>query len=223
MGSCTHQDYCVSKVPLFSELSSEKLKEINSLIRKQEYNSGEIIQMEGQIGDDIYIIESGLIKLYKTSKDGKQQIIRLVNDGQFFGEFVLFKEEVLTSSAEAVIDSNVCVIAKRDLEQLIKTNADLSNKLLGVLTSRLNMLENKVTSLALEDAREKTMRLLLDLAQENGRKKENGILVDLPLSRNGLANLMGMSQETLSRKLSELQEDGIISIKGQKQVFIVNQ
>lgn len=90
------------------------------------------------------------------------------------------------------------------------------------MTSRLNRAENKLKSLALEDAREKTISLLLELAKENGKENKAGVLVDLPLSRGGLANLIGTTQETLSRKLSELQEDGLISIKGQKQILILS-
>ncbi len=221
MSSCNH-NLCVSKVPIFSDLSREKLLELNNLIIKREYKNGELIYMEGESGEYIYIIESGMVKLYKTGKDGDEYIIRLLKEGQFFGELVLFKEKNLNSSAEAIGDCNICIIGKSDLENLIKSSPDLSYKLLAAVTSRLNKAENQLESLALEDAREKTMRLLLELAKESGIRKEKGILVNLPLSRKGLANLIGVSQETLSRKLSELQESGIISIKGQKQIFIIS-
>lgn len=218
---CNHNS-CVSKVPIFSELDESRLAELEKLVMRKEYKNGEIIYTEEEAGEYIYIIDTGIVKLFKTGKDGNEYILRLLKAGQFFGEIVLFKEEKLSSSAEAVGDCNICMMGKKSLENLIKTNTDLSYKLLAAITSRLNKTENKLTSLALEDAREKTIRLLLDLAQESGIKKENGVLVKLPLNRQGLANLMGVSQETLSRKLSELQNDGIILLKGQKQVLIRN-
>ncbi|MDW7668750.1 MAG: Crp/Fnr family transcriptional regulator [Bacillota bacterium] len=223
MSQCKHtHGLCVSKVPIFSELNNEKLLEINNLVRKKEYSNGEIICHEGDPGEYLYIIESGLIKLFKIGKNGNEYILRLLKEGQFFGELVLFKDDVLNSSAEAIGDCRICIIPKNDLEKLIKKSSDLTYSLLAAVTSRLNKAEIQLESLVLEDAMEKTLRLLLELAKENGTKKEEGILIDLPLSRAGLASLIGISHETLSRKLSELQEEGTLLIKGQKQLLLTN-
>lgn len=221
MKNC-NQKTCVSKVPIFSGLDSDKISKLNNLVKKREYKNGELIYLEEEIGKNIYIIESGLVKLYRSNEDGNQYILRLLKQGDFFGELVLFKEEKLSSSAEAVGDCNICLLAKEELEKLIKSSSELSYKLLSAITSRLNKTENKLQSLALEDAKEKTMRLLLELARESGVKKDNGITVKLPLSRDGLANLIGITQETLSRKLSQLQKENIISIKNQKTILIKN-
>ncbi len=221
MDNCKHEA-CVRKVPIFSELDSEKISKLNNLVKNREFKNGELIYLEGEIGENIYIIESGLVKLYRSSEDGNQYILRLLKEGDFFGELVLFKEEKLSSSAEAVGDCSICLLPKNGLEKLIKSSSELSYKLLAAITSRLNKTENKLQSLALEDAKEKTMRLLLELARESGIKKEKGILINLPLSRNGLANLIGTTQETLSRKLSELQQEGLISMQGQKKILIKN-
>ena len=221
MDSCNH-DTCVRKVPIFSELDNEKINKLNNLVKQREFKNGELIYLEGETGKNIYIIESGLVKLYRSNKEGNQYILRLLKAGDFFGELVLFKEEELSSSAEAVGDCTICMLPKNGLEKLIKSSPELSYKLLSAITSRLNKTENKLQSLALEDAKEKTMRLLLELAKESGIKKENGILINLPLSRDGLANLIGTTQETLSRKLSELQQENIISLQGQKKILIKN-
>ncbi|TDO89270.1 CRP/FNR family transcriptional regulator [Halanaerobium saccharolyticum] len=221
MDSCKHEA-CVRKVPIFSDLDNEKINKLNSLVKQRKFKNGELIYLEGEIGKNIYIIESGLVKLYRSNEEGNQYILRLLKEGDFFGELVLFKEEQLSSSAEAVGDCTICMLPKDELEKLIKSSPELSYKLLSAITSRLNKTENKLQSLALEDAKEKTMRLLLELAKESGIKKENGILINLPLSRDGLANLIGTTQETLSRKLSALQQEGLISIQGQKKILIKN-
>ena len=223
MSQCNHTNgLCVSKVPIFSELSNEDLLEINNIVRKKEYRNGEVIFREGDPGEYLYIIESGLIKLFKIGKNGNEYILRLLKEGQFFGELVLFKDDDVNNSAEAIGDCRICIIPKNDLERLIKTSSDLSYNLLAAITSRLNKAEIQLESLVLEDAMEKTLRLLLELAKENGTKNEEGILIDLPLSRAGLASLIGISHETLSRKLSELQDEGTLLIKGQKQLLLRN-
>jgi len=201
----------VRKVPIFSDLDNKKINKLNNLVKQKEFKNGELIYLEGETGKNIYIIESGLVKLYRSNEEG-----------YFFGELVLFKEEELSSSAETVGDCSICMIPKNGLEKLIKSSPELSYKLLSAITSRLNKTENKLQSLALEDAKEKTMRLLLELAKESGIKKDSGILINLPLSRDGLANLIGTTQETLSRKLSELEQEEFISMQGQKKILIKN-
>lgn len=221
MTTCNHKsNLCVSNVPIFAKLDNELMKEIHHLVQRKEYSNGEIICREEDISDYLYIIETGLVKLFKIGKNGNEYIFRLLKEGEFFGELVLFENEVLHSSAEAVEDCTICIIAKKDLEGLIKHSADLSYSLLSAVTSLLNKAEIQRESLVLEDAMEKTVRLLQELAKENGTESKEGILINLPLSRAGLASLIGISNETLSRKLTELQDEKVLEIKGNKQILL---
>ncbi|SJZ62851.1 Crp/Fnr family transcriptional regulator [Selenihalanaerobacter shriftii] len=220
MDCCQKNELCASKVPIFTELSLDKLEEVNKLVNRKEYKKGEIIFLQGQLGKKIYILNSGQAKIYKTSRDGKEHILRLLKENDFFGEMVLFKEDSLDTSAQAITDCIICEINKKDLERLLKENSNIVYRLLSAITSRLKEAEQMLESLALEDARQKTIRLLVDLAQESGVETKEGLVIELPLSREGLANLLAMTQETLSRKLSNLQTEGIITIHGQKKVII---
>lgn len=226
MGSCKHRhchgDSCIYKVPIFAGLDEDKVARLERLIQQREYRRGEIIYLEDEPDEFIYIIESGLVKLFTTGKDGGEYILRLLKSGDFFGELILFRDAKHGSSAEAVTDCNICMLRKEELENLIRTDTELSFNLLASITDRLNETEQKLISLALEDAREKTMRLLLDLARESGEESSEGILIKLPLNRQGLANLIGLSQETLSRKLSELEKENIISLQGQREILLRN-
>ena len=211
---------CVSKVPIFSELEYEKLKQINKLAKHRTYSKKEIIFMEGQLAQNIHIINSGQVKIFNTSKEGKEYIIRLLGEGDFFGELILFKDENLTYSAKAVTEVELCLLNKNDLEKLLEDNPPIARQLLAALSSRLKTIEDKAYSLALDNAKDKTKKLLIRLAKENGDKKETGIEIHLPLTRAGLASLMGMKQETMSRKLSELEKDGKIEIIGRKKILL---
>lgn len=211
---------CVSKVPIFSNLNHERLKEINKVVKHRVYSKNEIIFMEGEPAQNIHIINTGRVKIFNTSAEGKEYIIRLLEEGDFFGELILFKEEAISYSARALTEVSVCLINKNDLETLIKDNPEISNELLTALSSRLKQVEEKAYSLALDDARIKTIKLLNNLAQENGEKKDEGTMIELPLTRDGLASLMGMTQETLSRKLSELETEKKIKLIGRKKILI---
>ena len=219
MDKCKN-DFCVKNVPIFKDLELNELKKINKLVKHKTYQKGELIFMEGEIGKNIYILNSGRIKLTKTDKKGKEYILQLLNEGQFFGEFILFKEEKLSSTAEALTDCELCLLRKNDLEDLILHNPKISYRLLGALSSRLKKAEDAIESLALKNAKQKTIRLLVDLAKDEGKKVKKGIKVKLPLSREGLANFSGMTQETLSRKLSQLEDENVIIIKNRKEIII---
>lgn len=213
-------DLCVSKVPLFNDLDFDKLKKINKLVKHRKYSKDEMIFMEGQPAQNIHIINSGRVKIFTTSSEGKEYIIRLLEEGDFFGELILFKEETVSYSAKAITEVSSCLINKNDLETLIEENPAISQEFLTALSSRLKNIEDKAHSLALDDAKKKAIKLLNNLAAETGTKKEKGTLIELPLTREGLANLMGMSQETLSRKLSELEKQDKIELLSGRKVLI---
>lgn len=211
---------CVSKVPIFSSLNHKRLKEINKVVRQRVYSKNEIIFMEGEPAQNIHIINKGRVKVFNTSADGKEYIIRLLKEGDFFGELILFKEEPISYSARALTEVSVCLINKNDLETLINDNPKISNELLTALSSRLKQVEEKAHSLALDDARIKTIKLLNNLSEENGQNTKKWTMIELPLTRDGLASLMGMTQETLSRKLSELEDEKKIELIGHKKILI---
>jgi CRP/FNR family transcriptional regulator len=213
-------DLCVSKVPLFNDLEFDKLKKINKLVKHRKYSKDEMIFMEGQPAQNIHIINSGRVKIFTTSSEGKEYIIRLLEEGDFFGELILFKEETVSYSAKAITEVSSCLINKNDLESLIQETPAISQEFLTVLSSRLKNIEDKAHSLALDDSKKKTIKLLNNLASETGTQKKDGILIELPLTREGLANLMGMSQETLSRKLSELEKQDKLKLLSGRKVLI---
>ncbi|MEC9488480.1 MAG: Crp/Fnr family transcriptional regulator [Halanaerobium sp.] len=220
---CERQDLCVARVPIFSELECDKLQEINQLVTKKEYRQGETIFLEGERSQNIYILHEGMVKNYKISPEGREYIIRLLREGDYFGELILFKDEPLTSYAEALTDVTLCLLNKQDLEALLQDNPALALKLLASFSSRLQRAEQTIETLALEDARQKVIRLLVNLAEDSGKRTGQGIRIDLPLNRNGLASFLGITQETLSRKLTELLEEGIITEIDRKKIVINNE
>ncbi len=220
MEICEQCHICASKVPIFSDLEVKQLREIDKLIKHHTYQKGEIIYLAGHASQNIYILNSGRVKVFKTSAGGKEQILRLLYDGDFFGDLVLFKEIIHSVSAEAITDCEICVINQQELEKMIRKNNDLACSLLTAFSERLKEAEGMIESLALQDSREKTINLLKKLANENGVKTDQGIKIELPLSRAGLASFLAITQETLSRKLSELQSSDQIEINGWKEVII---
>ena len=213
--TCCEEKYCVERVSIFSNLDKEELKEITYLIDHKEFKKGELIYMAGQKGGSLYVINSGKVKITRISSSGKEQVIRILEEGEFMGELSIFKSSPLMDNAEALEHTTMCIIDKKDLKNLLKKYPLISLKIMEELSERLERAESLIENINLSSVEKRLADILLELADENRE-------VDLKISKKDLASQIGMSSETLSRKLSAFQELGIIKLIGQRKITILN-
>lgn len=218
---CTHQ-YCAQKVSIFSSLSSDELKQITDLITHKTFSKGQVIFSEGDPFNQLYIINSGSIKVFKYTKDGKEQILYILNEGEFLGDLSLLKKGVLQFNAVALEDVKLCIIYKSDFDNIIKNNPTISLKVLEYAYDRITELENLVQTLTTKDIESRLATLLINLSKNFGTKTNKGIDIHLPMSREDMANFIGVTRETISRKLSYFQSESIIEIIGNKTIRIIS-
>jgi len=213
---------CAKKVPIFSDLESNQLEMITDAIVRKRYKKGDVVFLQGSVLEGLYIINSGKIKIFKYTKEGKEQILYILSDGDFFGELSLLKAEEVSYNAEAMEDVNICMIQKKDFDKTLALNPEISVKILGVIGGRLSKLETLVQSLGTKDIEARIAQMLLELADEFGVHKKNSIEIKIPLTREDMANFIGVTRETISRKLSHLQDEGVIKLIGNKKIAILN-
>jgi len=213
---------CAKKVPIFSDLESNQLEMITDAIVRKRYKKGDVIFLQGSVLEGLYIINSGKIKIFKYTKEGKEQILYILSDGDFFGELSLLKAEEVSYNAEAMEDVYICMIQKKDFDKTLALNPEISVKILGVIGGRLSKLETLVQSLGTKDIEARIAQMLLELADEFGVHKNNSIEIKIPLTREDMANFIGVTRETISRKLSHLQDEGVIKLIGNKKIAILN-
>jgi CRP/FNR family transcriptional regulator, anaerobic regulatory protein len=218
---CRHK-LCVRRVPIFSTLDAEELGRIVSLIVRKQYSKGELIFLEGTRLESLIIINSGLIKAFKDTNVGKEQILYIFSPGDFFGEKNLLTQQEATYNAEALEETHVCMINKGDFQQLLRELPDISSKILGELCNRIAKLENTIQDMGTKNVDARVSAALLEFSKKYGKDHPKGILIELPLSREGIANYIGGARETVSRKMSHLQENGIIEMLGNKKVIILD-
>lgn len=219
---CSHQ-YCATKVSIFTALSNEELMQITSLVAQMQFKKGDLIFREGQPFDKLYIINSGSMKVFKYNKDGKEQILYLLNEGEFLGDLSLFKKGVLPFSAIALEDITLCTIHKNDFDHLIKTNPSISLKVLEYAHDRILELENLIQTVTTKDIETRLASLLLNISKTFGQPSEddpNQIYINLTMSREDMANFIGVTRETISRKLSYFQSQDMIEIIGNRALLI---
>ena len=204
------------KVFLFGPLSDSDLALIEGLLIHRKYPKGSYIIMEGEPGEALFIIHSGRVKIFKTSPDGREQILNILRDGSVFAEVVLFDGGGYPASAQALEDAAVSMLQTRDMEVMLEKHPQLAIKLLRIMGARLRRAQGLIGDLALQDANGRLAALLLRAAWQKGRRTGEGIEINLTLTRQELASMMGTTRETVARILSRFQRDGILRVQKQK-------
>ncbi|MGE5653262.1 MAG: Crp/Fnr family transcriptional regulator [Bacillota bacterium] len=207
------------KIRLFSDLDDQELEQIASIVITRKCKKRTILFTEGEPGDTIYFVKSGRVKIFKTTEDGREQILRLIEPGEVMAEAVLFESGGYPASAEVMEDSEICLIRNPDLEQLVMQHGEIAIRLIRVLSRRLKEAQHNVRDLALKDAYARTASILLKMVQ-NSKVTPHGIEVKPDLSRQELANMVGTSRETVSRILSDFQQQKILVAERNKIVLL---
>lgn len=200
----------------------EKLSIMNQSSHKK-YKKGEIIFMPGDSLNNLYVVNKGLVKISKISSLGKEQIIRILQTGDFMGELTLFSSSVHNNTAEALEITEVCIIQGQKIKELLLQQPDMALKFLQKYTERIEESEKLIEQLTLRDVEQRIASYLLNEIEKNEIINKKGEYeINLPVSKGDLSSLIGTTQETLSRKLSLLQDSGIIRLEGQRKIIVTN-
>ncbi len=205
---------CIKKVPIFKQLNSEELDKIIMISTHQKLNKGDFIYQAGEHLNSLFVIHRGKIKITRLTEDGKEQVIRILSHGDFLGELALFNEMKVSTYAEAIEPTIVCLLDQRKLKHLLTQSPTLSLKMMHELSNRLEKAEALIESSNLYSASAKVARLLLDLSKNN--------MIRLETTKVNIASNLGITPETLSRKLKSLSDDGYIEIINNKTIEIID-
>jgi len=210
------------RVPLFAPLSSEEMGEVQRIIVQREYKKGEFIIHPLKVMQCLFIINKGKVKVIRPNSDGKEQILYVLTVGDFFGEQALFGQMSKDIIVEALEDSGICTISKAQFQALLQQMPQIALKMIEVMSNRLTKMEELVESLGINSVDKRVFDLIEEYSLKFGRKTEQGILIQLPLSREEMANHLGITRETISRKLAKYQDEGKIKLIGHKQILLIN-
>jgi CRP/FNR family transcriptional regulator len=192
------------------------MMEIARITRDRTYEKGSMIYMAGDNDESLYVIHEGKVKISRISDSGKEQVLRVLGPGEFMGELTLFSHNPLTDNAEALEKTVVCVINGAELKNLMSKYPTIAFKVLEELSQRLERAENLVENISLHSVERRLADTLLNMADDKGE-------IELKMSRKDLASHLGMSRETLSRKLSSFQDEGYIELIGHRKVKILDE
>ncbi len=202
----------LKKIPYFSNISKEELQTIADIMIERTYDRGEVLFMEGEFGEAIHFVVEGRVKIYKTSEDGREHILYIAVSGDIFAEVILFNEVNYPATAEVMEKSRIAIIRNEDLEKVLKAHPSMAVAIIKVLNKRLYDAQQQVKSLALHNTHGRTAQMLIKLAMEHGNKTEKGLELDLSISRQELANMVGTTRETVTRVLMAFKKYNLIEI-----------
>ena len=205
---------------VFSEFNDDEIGAVTELVAERFFKKGTTIFHEGQPGVAFYIVKSGRIKVYKLAEDGRELILGIFGDGALFGDVPVFDGGPYPASAATLVDTAVYAINRDDFERLVTSHPDVALKIIRVLGRRLRQAHGFVMDIAMKSAPQRLASLLLRLAEEYGVAAEGGVVLDVPLTRQEIAELMGVSRETAIRELSKFSRAGTVKLDGKRIILV---
>lgn len=222
----THNHHaCIQHVPIFDYLEDEAMHVISSHMYERHLAKGEFLFRAGERTDALYIISSGLVRIYRVLPSGKEQLIRILKPGDFVGEWTIFNPYSLHEDfAEIMKDTHVCVLEQDALQKILMDYPAISLKILSEMSQRLENSQKQTTQNSMEQV---GVRLALFIADHvpsttnlDTEAKGKDIQVDLPLARKDIASFLGSTPETISRKFKELEEAGLITQQSSRTIIV---
>jgi len=183
---------------------------------EQVYSKGEIIFREGAYPSGIFYIVDGKVKKYKVDKEGKEHIIYVANAGEILGYHAILSEDRYPDSASTLEKSRIAFIPKEDFLSVLQQSTVLSKRLLKTLSHEFAVLANSLSVFAQKSVRERVALQLIVLREKYKVNFQPGMPVEINISRDDLANLVGTVRESAVRILTEFKEAGILETKGRK-------
>lgn len=211
----SNQTNCIEIVPIFNSLTQEEMMEIAFITKSQTYQKNEMVYMAGDKGGKLYVLHTGRVKISRVNSNGKEQVIRVIEPGEFMGELSLFSTIPMPDNGQVLEPSTMCIIEGEKLKELMKKYPSIAFKVMEELSKRLEKAENLIETINLNTGEQRLAQALLTISAGNRE-------IELNMTKGDFASQIGMTQETLSRKLAIFQEEGLIELKGQRKIIILN-
>jgi CRP/FNR family transcriptional regulator len=210
----------LARSPLLRELSDEDTETFRPHARVVLLPRGERLFEEGDLGDCLYMVISGKVKLTRTAPDGRESLVSVHGPGDMFGELAMFDPTYRTSAASAVIDARLAEIAHDDLREVLTTRPAVALLLLKVLAQRLRRVTDSNTNLIFTDVPGRVAKALLELAGKFGTPTDEGVQVNHDLTQEELAQLVGASRETVNKALADFAARGWLQLSAKSVLLI---
>jgi len=212
---------CLSrKFSMFAGLSEQHLCSLSDSKNFISHKKGQILFYENTKPLGIFCINDGVVKVFKTASNGKEQIIRLAKKGDFLGYTSLIGEDVYSTTASIVEDAQICFVPKETFLNVLAEDMNFHTRITQALCKDLGIMESKLTDATQKSIRERLALTLLKLGDSYGVDGGEKQKIDITLTREEIAGLVGTATETVIRLLSEFKKDLLIDLQGKKIIIL---
>jgi CRP/FNR family transcriptional regulator, cyclic AMP receptor protein len=211
----------LKRVPLFSGLTNDELEKISRITFLRQYRKNSIVFVEGQERSTVYFIQSGIIKVTKADNNGNEQVICLLQKGEMFPHVGFFDDSSYPGTAQTITDCELLAISMDDFDRLLESNPLIARSVMKIMDKRLLQLQRRLQGVISGDVHRKVLMSLLQLVEEYGIFKDEGVYVPIPLTHQDFANMLGLSRESVNRVLNQLKKDELLDIN-RKGILIYN-
>lgn len=219
--SVTLVEEFLNKVEIFKNLPKESFRIIDKRIRKMYFKKGEQIMSEFEQGEGIFFVHSGIVKLTKQDEHGNEMIVCIKKKGDIFAEACLFNDEInYPATGVMVQEGEVYFLRTEELENELMASPQMAVQMIRYMSTQLRDFTSIMRDIALLDVYTKTVKTLERLAGQFGESHCNRVYIEIPLTVQEFASLIGTSRESVSRVFSKLRKDGLIDIKSKKIVIL---
>lgn len=202
--------FLLSQISLLDELPMEDLQVIDEMSEMKPVKKGTLIFSPEKPIEALFLLKKGQVRLYKINQSGKQFTVDILVDGNIFGETSTLPLTDDDTYAEAMTETYLCIISKAEFETFIEQNPKIAIKLINILSTRLKELYSLSEKIALGDVRYRIIYLLLKLSEKTGRRKNEWQSIEMKLTHQDVANMVGSTRETTSAIMSQLKKEGFI-------------
>jgi CRP-like cAMP-binding protein len=219
----SHCETCPSRGKgIFCELEGLALKDVSDHKVTNNYKKGQTLFVQGNPPFGMYCISKGNIKVTQVGEDGKESIVRIATAGDVLGHRSIFTDQYYNATATAIEDSHVCFIDKKYILKLVQSQPSVACNIIAKLGRDLGAAEHRISSFYQKNVRERLAELLLLLKESHGVAENDRVKLDIKLTREEMASIIGTASETLIRFMSELKEEGFIEQEG-KTIYITDE
>lgn len=205
---------------LFKNLNNDELKIISSLFVEQRHKKNSLILRQGDAAGFMYLVRDGMVKITKLTMDGREKIAGFLNKGDFFGEICILIGKERCINARAMTDCWLAAMSRDDTIAVMERIPKIAFNFINMLCSRLVEADHYVDALLFKDVKERISDQLYELSKEHGSYTNTGLLINLKLTHQSLADMIGISRESVTRGIKELRREGIIKHIKNKQFLI---
>jgi CRP/FNR family transcriptional regulator len=208
---------------LFRGIPTAEIEKFSHLFREADYPAGQIIFHEGDLGDAIYLLKTGHVRLYRITEEGREATLAVLGPGDVFGELALFEEALRSTVAEVMDDAHICAASIDQFNALMGHKPQLTMMVAREIARRRHETETRVAGTAFATVRGRVVQLLRHLAEEHGEQlPDGGTRILVRLSHQQVASFAGASRESCTVELGRLQRAGLVRVDGSHHFVITD-